>query len=78
MQIYITDEAVDWLIEEMDLEAGDQVRFFPKYGGDSAFQQGFSVVWVRKRHRHRKQSLKRKRSLFKWMKKMLGFSTEMI
>lgn len=43
MQIYITDEAVDWLIEEMDLEAGDQVRFFPKYGGDSAFQQGFSV-----------------------------------
>nr|WP_289037709.1 hypothetical protein [uncultured Allobacillus sp.] len=43
MQIFITDEAVDWFIEEMDLEAGDQVRFFPKYGGDSVFQQGFSV-----------------------------------
>ncbi|MFB9973782.1 hypothetical protein FPQ10_05155 [Allobacillus sp. SKP2-8] len=43
MKIYVTDEAVDWLIEEMDLEAGDQVRFFPKYGGDSTFQQGFTV-----------------------------------
>lgn len=43
MQIYITDEAVDWLIDELELEDGDQVRFFPKYGGNSEFQQGFSV-----------------------------------
>lgn len=45
MQIYITDEAVDWLIEEMDLEAGDQVRFFQNTEETVRFNKGSQSVW---------------------------------
>ncbi len=43
MNIHITDEAVDWFIEELDLEAGSAIRFFAKYGGNSVFQSGFTI-----------------------------------
>lgn len=43
MTIHVTDEAVDWLIDELDLDEGDTVRFFAKYGGNSVFQQGFTI-----------------------------------
>ncbi|PKR77223.1 adhesin [Halalkalibacillus sediminis] len=43
MEIQITDEAVEWFIDELDLDEGDVVRFFPKYGGSSDFQDGFSI-----------------------------------
>ncbi|WP_027965124.1 HesB/YadR/YfhF family protein [Halalkalibacillus halophilus] len=44
MEIHIKDDAAKWLIDEMDLDSGDAVRFFPKYGGTSDFQDGFSVA----------------------------------
>ncbi|MFD2638905.1 HesB/YadR/YfhF family protein [Piscibacillus salipiscarius] len=43
MNIHVSDEAVDWFVNEMDLNEGDVIRFFPKYGGTSDFQDGFSV-----------------------------------
>ncbi|MDQ0158096.1 HesB/YadR/YfhF family protein [Alkalibacillus salilacus] len=43
MNINITDEAVNWFKDEMDLEEGDAIQFYPKYGGDSAFQSGLSI-----------------------------------
>ena len=43
MNIHITDEAVDWFIEELDLDSGSSIRFFAKYGGDSVFQKGFTI-----------------------------------
>ncbi|GAA0466772.1 hypothetical protein [Alkalibacillus silvisoli] len=43
MNIHVTDQAVDWFMDEMDLEQGDAVRFFPKYGGTCSFQKGFSI-----------------------------------
>ncbi|TFB18883.1 adhesin [Filobacillus milosensis] len=43
MNIHISDEAVNWFKDEMDLVEGDVVRFFPKYGGTSDFQDGFSI-----------------------------------
>lgn len=53
MQIHITDEAVNWFIEEMDLEAGANVRFYPKYGGNSVFQDGFTVGMSLEEAQHR-------------------------
>jgi uncharacterized protein YneR len=44
LNIHVTDEAVEWFIDEMDLVEGDAIRFFPKYGGTSDFQDGFSVA----------------------------------
>ncbi|RPF54001.1 HesB/YadR/YfhF family protein [Aquisalibacillus elongatus] len=43
MKLHVSDQAVEWFIDEMDLDEGDEVRFFPKYGGTSDFQDGFSV-----------------------------------
>lgn len=43
MKIHVSDQVVDWFMDEMDLVEGDAVRFFPKYGGTSDFQDGFSV-----------------------------------
>ncbi|WP_018663574.1 HesB/YadR/YfhF family protein [Heyndrickxia acidiproducens] len=43
MRIYISDEAADWFKEEMQLDDGEAVRFFVKYGGSSPVQQGFSL-----------------------------------
>ncbi|WP_017185591.1 HesB/YadR/YfhF family protein [Alkalibacillus haloalkaliphilus] len=43
MEIHVTEQAVDWFYDEMDLETGDVVNFFPKYGGTCSFQKGFSI-----------------------------------
>ncbi|GEL78438.1 HesB/YadR/YfhF family protein [Tenuibacillus multivorans] len=44
MNIHIEDQAIEWFMDEMDLDEGDVVRFYPKYGGTSVFQDGFSVA----------------------------------
>lgn len=45
MQIYITDEAVDWLIEEMDLEAEIKSGFFQNTEETVRFNKGSQSVW---------------------------------
>lgn len=43
MNIIITDEAFAWFVREMDVEAGDTIRFYARYGGSSPFHEGFSL-----------------------------------
>ncbi|TCP19759.1 uncharacterized protein YneR [Scopulibacillus darangshiensis] len=51
MKITVTDEAVDWFKEELEVTAGDHVRFFVRYGGNSTIQEGFSLgLTVEKPH----------------------------
>lgn len=43
MNMTINEDALNWYKEELDLESGDQVRFFVRYGGCSNVQKGFSL-----------------------------------
>ncbi|KIL48760.1 hypothetical protein KP77_19710 [Jeotgalibacillus alimentarius] len=43
MNIIVTDDALEWFKNEMLIEEGAHVRFFAKYGGSSAVQEGFSL-----------------------------------
>lgn len=43
MQINISPDAFEWFQKEMEVEAGDHVRFFVRYGGASKIQPGFSL-----------------------------------
>lgn len=43
MKIVITDEAFKWFKEEMEVEPGDYVRFYARYGGSSPFHEAFSL-----------------------------------
>ncbi|MEO4055113.1 HesB/YadR/YfhF family protein [Solibacillus sp. CAU 1738] len=43
MNIVITDAAMNWFIEEMEVEQGDYIRFYARYGGTSPFHEGFSL-----------------------------------
>lgn len=43
MNMKVTKGALDWYKEELDLETGDHVRFFVRYGGCSNVQKGFSL-----------------------------------
>lgn len=43
MKLLITDSALEWYKREMELSAGDFVRFYARYGGDSNIQAGFSL-----------------------------------
>ncbi|HEY4553030.1 MAG TPA: HesB/YadR/YfhF family protein [Bacillaceae bacterium] len=43
MNIHFTDEALQWFQKEMDLQKGDSIRFYVRYGGSSPIQEGFSL-----------------------------------
>lgn len=43
MEIKITDKAVQWFKQEMELIEGDYIRFFVRYGGSSPLHEGFSL-----------------------------------
>lgn len=43
MNIIITEQAITWFKEEMDLETGSHIRFFPRYGGSNPFHEGYSI-----------------------------------
>ncbi|MEC2176775.1 HesB/YadR/YfhF family protein, partial [Bacillus amyloliquefaciens] len=43
MNMKVNKDALDWYKEELELETGDQVRFFVRYGGCSNVQKGFSL-----------------------------------
>jgi len=43
MKIVISDEALAWFKEEMDVTAGDYIRFYARYGGSSPFHEAFSL-----------------------------------
>ena len=39
----LDEQSVAWYKEELDLVDGDSIRFFPRYGGYSPIQAGFSL-----------------------------------
>lgn len=47
MNITLTDEALQWFKQEMEVESGDTIRFYARYGGSSPFHEGFSLGMTR-------------------------------
>ncbi|NPC92915.1 hypothetical protein HOO54_11920 [Bacillus sp. WMMC1349] len=43
MNLNMNKEALQWYKKELDLEQGDHIRFFVRYGGCSSVQKGFSL-----------------------------------
>ncbi|WP_027409187.1 HesB/YadR/YfhF family protein [Anoxybacteroides tepidamans] len=43
MEITIQPKALAWYKEELNLQEGDFIRFFARYGGCSTAQKGFSL-----------------------------------
>ncbi|ETP67952.1 HesB/YadR/YfhF family protein [Planococcus glaciei] len=43
MKINISEDAFKWFQEEMEVAAGEAVRFYVRYGGSSKLQPGFSL-----------------------------------
>lgn len=43
MKIKISNEALQWFKDEMEVEAGDSVNFFARYGGSSPLHDAFSL-----------------------------------
>ena len=43
MEITITEAATDWYERELDVETGDALRFFVRYGGVGGRIPGFSL-----------------------------------
>lgn len=43
MEIILSNEAMDWFRNEMEIENGDYIRFYARYGGSSPFHEGFSL-----------------------------------
>lgn len=41
MKITISPEATKWFTDELELEKGDSIRFFGKYGGNTNVHAGF-------------------------------------
>ena len=48
MKIVLSDEALNWFKEEMEVEPGDAIQFFARYGGSSPLQRDFHLVSRRK------------------------------
>lgn len=46
MKIDISDKALQWFKEEVELEKGNKVRFFIQIYGTSPVQEGFSLAFT--------------------------------
>ena len=43
MKITLSEDAAKWYEQELNLQKGDHVRIFVRYGGNSTIQTGFSL-----------------------------------
>lgn len=43
MHIKLSKQAIEWFRHEMEVENGDYIRFYARYGGSSSFHEGFSL-----------------------------------
>lgn len=43
MKIAISNDAIEWFEEEMDVQPGESIQFFARYGGASPLHDGFSL-----------------------------------
>ncbi|MBM7097886.1 HesB/YadR/YfhF family protein [Bacillus sp. H-16] len=48
MKLDISDKAFDWFKDELDLESGEAVQFYVRYGGCGNFQSSFSLAMAKK------------------------------
>ncbi|GAB2539177.1 HesB/YadR/YfhF family protein [Gracilibacillus alcaliphilus] len=46
MEIKVSDEAIAWFKDEVELSEGDTVKFQAKYGGHSPIHEGFSLAFA--------------------------------
>jgi uncharacterized protein YneR len=46
MKIDLSNTAIQWFREEVDLKNGDKVRFYVKIYGSSPVQEGFSLAFT--------------------------------
>jgi uncharacterized protein YneR len=46
MKIDLSNSAIQWFKEEVDLKNGDKVRFYVKIYGNSPVQEGFSLAFT--------------------------------
>jgi uncharacterized protein YneR len=49
MEIIVDEKAASWYIDELQLQKGDTVQFFVRYGGCSNVQKGFSLGVVKQK-----------------------------
>ncbi|MGA4518385.1 HesB/YadR/YfhF family protein [Solibacillus silvestris] len=47
MEIKLSEKALNWFKQEMEVERGDFIRFYARYGGSSPFHEGFSLGMTR-------------------------------
>ncbi|MFC4403065.1 HesB/YadR/YfhF family protein [Gracilibacillus xinjiangensis] len=45
MEIKVTDKALQWFKDEVELNEGETVKFQAKYGGSSPIHEGFSLAF---------------------------------
>lgn len=43
MKIVLSDEAIHWFKDEMDVTPGEHIQFFARYGGNSPLHEGFTL-----------------------------------
>lgn len=43
MKIHLSEQAIQWFEEEMDVSSGDYIKFYARYGGSSKLHEGFSM-----------------------------------
>ncbi|MEH7417222.1 HesB/YadR/YfhF family protein [Neobacillus drentensis] len=46
MEIGLSNEAIQWFRDEVELKSGDKVRFYVKIYGNSPVQEGFSLAFT--------------------------------
>ncbi|MBK3495252.1 HesB/YadR/YfhF family protein [Viridibacillus sp. YIM B01967] len=64
MKIVVSEEALKWFEEEMELDTGDQIRFYARYGGSSPLHEGFSLGMNREQSMNPAVTLEKNNSLF--------------
>ncbi|WP_313892356.1 hypothetical protein [Psychrobacillus sp.] len=47
LKIILSLDAVKWFHDEMEVKAGDAIRFYARYGGSSPVHDGFSIGMTR-------------------------------
>ena len=43
MNIHLSEQAIRWFEQEMDVTSGDYIKFYARYGGSCKLHDGFSM-----------------------------------
>lgn len=79
MKLTVTDNALNWFKEEVELESGNKVRFIVQIYGDSKIREGYSLAFTLDKDDRKKQWNTKKTVLsFISMNLIYGFLMAMI